>query len=114
LKKSCLAPEVLRLKRGAVVMCIKNSQDKKYVNGSLGTVEDFEPGSDYPVVKLTNGREVTIKPESWELVDGDKRRAMLTQFPLRLAWALTVHKSQGMTLDSARIDLSKAFVEGMG
>lgn len=114
LKKSCLAPEVLRLKRGAIVMCIKNSQDKKFVNGSLGVVEDFEPGSDYPVVKLTTGREVTIKPESWELVDGDKRRATISQLPLRLAWAITVHKSQGMTLDSAQIDLSKAFVEGMG
>lgn len=114
LKKSCLAPEVLRLKRGAIVMMIKNAQDKKYVNGSLGVIEDFEPGTDYPVVKLTNGKEVTVKPESWELVDGDKRRATLTQLPVRLAWAITVHKSQGMTLDSAQIDLSKAFVEGMG
>ncbi len=114
LLKSCLAPQTLRLKRGAMVMCIKNSQDKKYVNGSLGIVEDFEPGSDYPVVKLTSGREVTIKPETWELVDGDKRRATATQLPLRLAWAITVHKSQGMTLDAAQIDLSKAFVEGMG
>ncbi len=114
LMKSCLAPQSLRLKRGAVVMCIKNAQDRKYVNGSLGVVEDFEPGSDYPVVKLLSGKEITIKPESWELLDGDKRRATLTQLPLRLAWAITVHKSQGMTLDSARIDLSKAFVEGMG
>jgi ATP-dependent DNA helicase PIF1 len=114
LKRSCLAPEVLRLKKGASVMCIKNSPDRKYVNGSLGTVIDFEEGTDYPKVKLNNGSTVLIRPESWELRDGDKRRASLTQLPLRLAWAITVHKSQGMTLDAARVDLSRAFVEGMG
>lgn len=53
-------------------------------------------------------------PDSWELRDGDKKRASITQIPLRLAWAITVHKSRGMTLDAARIDLGKAFVEGMG
>ncbi len=114
LKRSCLAPEVLQLKKGASVMCIKNATDKKYVNGSLGVVEDFEDKTDYPIVKLNTGKKVTIRPDTWELVDGDKKRASLSQLPLRLAWAITVHKSQGMTLDAARIDLSRAFVEGMG
>ena len=114
LMRSCLAPEVLQLKKGASVMCIKNSPDRKYANGSLGVVEDFDEISDFPIVRLNTGKVITIKPDTWELIDGDKHRASLTQLPLRLAWAITVHKSQGMTLDAARIDLSKAFVEGMG
>jgi ATP-dependent DNA helicase PIF1 len=114
LKRSCLAPEVLYLKKGASVMCIKNAQDRKYVNGSLGEVIDFDEDTDFPIVKLNNGLRVTIRPDTWELRDGDKKRASLVQLPLRLAWAITVHKSQGMTLDAARVDLSRAFVEGMG
>lgn len=114
LKRSCLALEELTLKKGALVMCVRNSPDKKYVNGSLGVVVGFEPLLNYPIVQLRSGKEVTIGLETWELRDGDKKRASITQIPLRLAWAITVHKSQGMTLDAARIDLRKAFVEGMG
>ncbi len=114
LQRSVLAPATLRIKKGALVMAIKNSLDRKYVNGSIGTVIDFEPGTDYPIVEFKSGKVVTMSPDTWELRDGDKKRASITQIPLRLAWAITVHKSQGMTLDAARIDLRKAFVEGMG
>lgn len=114
LQRSVLAPANLRLKKGALVMSVKNSLDRKYVNGSLGKVIDFEEVTEYPIVEFKNGKVVTMTPDTWELRDGDKKRASISQIPLRLAWAITVHKSQGMTLDSARIDLRKAFVEGMG
>lgn len=114
LQRSVLAPSVLRLKKGALVMAVKNATDRRYANGSIGTVVDFEPGTEYPVVQFRNGKTVSMQPDTWELRDGDKKRASITQIPLRLAWAITVHKSQGMTLDAARIDLRKAFVEGMG
>lgn len=114
LKRSCLAVEDLVLKEGALVMCIRNSPDKKYVNGSLGVVVGFEDETDYPIVELHDGRKIVIEPATWELRDGDKKRASIVQIPLRLAWAITVHKSQGMTLDAARVDLRRAFVEGMG
>ena len=114
LRRSVLAPEVLVLKKGALVMAVKNSLDKKYANGSIGTVVGFEPLTEYPIVEFKNGREVIMAPDTWEMRDGERKRASISQVPLRLAWAITVHKSQGMTLDAAKIDLRKAFVEGMG
>ena len=114
LQRSVLAPATLRLKKGALVMAIKNSLERKYANGSLGIVMDFEAGTEYPIIEFRNGKVVTMSPDTWELRDGEKKRASITQIPLRLAWAITVHKSQGMTLDAAKIDLRKAFVEGMG
>lgn len=114
LQRSVLAPQQLMLKKGALVMAVKNAMDRKYANGSIGVVVDFEPLTDYPIVQFRNGREVTMVPDTWELRDGERKRASISQIPLRLAWAITVHKSQGMTLDAAKIDLRKAFVEGMG
>lgn len=114
LARSILAPSELVLKRNALVMAVRNDSARRFVNGSIGEVVDFEPGTHFPVVKFLSGREVTMAPETWEQRDGEKKRASITQIPLRLAWAITVHKSQGMTLDSARMDLRKAFVPGMG
>ena len=114
LQRSVLAPSELVLKLGALVMAVKNSPQKLYANGSIGTVVDFEPLTDYPIVEFRSGQQVTMIPDVWELRDGERKRASISQVPLRLAWAITVHKSQGMTLDAAKIDLRKAFVEGMG
>src|SRR5690606_2255985 len=85
-----------------------------YVNGTLGRVIDFDAREGWPLVKLADGRTLKMEPVSWEVVEDGKVRAAVEQVPLRLAWAITVHKSQGMSLDAAEIDLSKAFVYGQG
>ena len=114
LKRNCLSPEILELKEEAMVMCTKNNFEAGYVNGTLGRVIKFDPEDGYPVIKTSTGREITMKPVDWEVLEDGKLRASITQVPLRLAWAITVHKSQGMSLDAAEIDLSKAFVYGQG
>lgn len=112
LKKSVLAPEKLRLKKNAMVMFVKNGFNDGYVNGTLGVVEDFENGA--PVVKTFSGSRIIARPVSWTIEEDGKILASVEQLPLRLAWAITVHKSQGMSMDAAEIDLSKSFVPGQG
>jgi hypothetical protein len=114
LKKGCLAPEKLILKEGAQVIFVKNNLEKGYVNGTRGEVVGFS-SQGFPKVRTTNGSEMLVEAVEWSLEnDNGKTIASITQLPLRLAWAITVHKSQGMSLDAAIIDISGAFAPGMG
>ena len=114
ISKSIMAPPVLQLKKGAKVMFVKNNYEKGYLNGSMGEVVRFDKEG-IPVVRLTNGLDLKAEPEEWRVEDETgKLLVSYTQVPLRLAWAITVHKSQGMTLDSAVMDLGKTFERGQG
>jgi hypothetical protein len=116
--KSLIVPEKLVLKKGAKVMFLKNNKEKDYYNGTIGTVIDFVKDEDnnyLPKVQLSDKRKIVVAPEIWA-VENEKGSTLVsvTQIPLRLAWAITVHKCQGMTLEAAEIDLSKSFEYGQG
>lgn len=118
LKSSVRAPDELTLKKHAKVMFVKNNFDMGYINGSLGEVIGFEEDDEMgmlPKVKMTDGTVLLVAPETWS-VDNEagKTIASLQQVPLRLAWAITIHKSQGMTLEAAEINLSHTFEKGQG
>lgn len=113
LRRGCLSPDRLILKRGAAVMFTKNEQTGAYANGTLGEVVGFS-GANFPLVRTKAGRTIEVEPADWKVEEGGKVRASITQLPLRLAWAITVHKSQGMSLDAAVVDLSGAFEHGQG
>lgn len=113
------AEEILRLKPGARVMFIKNSTE--WVNGSLGTV--IQPSDDKVTVLLDEGKTVEVGREVWEKnrYSWDRNRGQIvtepvgsfTQYPLRLAWAVTIHKSQGLTFDRIHVELDRpAFSHG--
>lgn len=113
LKRGCLSPETLELKEGAAVMFTKNSPQGRFVNGTLGTVVGWG-ADDMPIVKTKEGSRITTEPMEWQLEEQGKVKASISQIPLRLAYAMTVHKSQGMSMDAAIMDLSKAFEYGQG
>ncbi|MDX2163896.1 MAG: AAA family ATPase [Gammaproteobacteria bacterium] len=114
LKKNCLAVENLKLKIGAEVMFIKNDMLGRYVNGTRSIVVGFDKREGWPIVETFGGDIIVAYPEEWKFEDNGIVRATIRQVPLRLAWAITIHKSQGMTLDAVEIDLGDAFEPGMG
>ena len=119
LKKNCIAKETLTLKVGSQVMMLKNTYQKDgIINGSNGIVLGFSTKKRYPIVGFENGVEMTIGPENWEITKFDyntgelETLAIMQQIPLILSWAITIHKSQGMTLDKVECDLKNSFADG--
>lgn len=116
LKKDCPAEDKLYFCKGAQIIMLTNEPNGKWVNGSMGIITDTDP----VMVKLTDGR--IVKPEmfKWEKVIhkmvGNKWTqevvATMTQYPFKLAYATTIHKSQGLTLDYVDLDLTSCFAAG--
>ncbi|MFZ4261696.1 helix-turn-helix domain-containing protein [Sphingobacterium sp. HJSM2_6] len=119
------ADDTLSLRVGAQVMFIKNDvgEDRRYFNGKIGTVKDINIDKHQVIVSFPNEEEdVTVKRETWENIrysynKGDDKieeeiLGTFSQFPLRLAWAITIHKSQGLTFDKAIIDAGTSFAAG--
>lgn len=112
------APE-LRFKPGAQIMMLNNDADKRWVNGSIGAIEAVKKdaeGEKYLSVQLEGDDEpVEVYPHSWEVyrfgVEGDaivsETVGTFTQYPFRLAWAITIHKSQGKTFEHVTIDIGR-------
>lgn len=114
LQKGCLSPQALCLKVGAAVMFTKNNAKERFVNGTLGVVESFDRFTSQPVVKIRNGQSIKVEPMDWTVEENGQVKARVMQLPLRLAWAITIHKSQGISLDEAVIDLGEVFEFGQG
>jgi ATP-dependent DNA helicase PIF1 len=115
--KDSLTDNPLRIKVGVPVLLLKNHIDLLYVNGTRGIVDSvklFENGEiDSISVKLADGSVIVVHKEEYVKFNGDAEvEAKMRHFPMRLGWALTIHKSQGLTLDNVEIDLGRGFAYG--
>lgn len=111
MKKAGPLPEILKLKEGARVLFVQNDPQKRWVNGTRGTVIDIDPEA--VTVEKDSGRRVTVEKVQFGFQDADGNvLASSINFPLTLAYATTIHKSQGATLDKLWVDLSRLWEPG--
>lgn len=113
LMNSIPSSQVIRLKKGAAVMCTVNlDMDNSICNGSQGIITDIKElanGTFLPVVKFANGVEKIISLHYWQ--SEEYPTLAIAQYPLSLAWALTIHKIQGATLNMAEMDIGQSIFE---